>query len=209
MLSCAVSSPTRFYPVPRRVPDYYPPYSPQYSEDYQYYPPGVRPDSICSMPAYERVSPQWTVDEKRHSFRNSGSYQLREWKDQPAYGRPDVPVWIPGATRQPVFYDEMDAASGSLRRMSLQPRSRSVPRSPSQGSYNRARVYSPVRSPSARFERLPPRSEEIYAEPTAYMMRRSVSSPKVTPFPPESTPPIGASCQPLKESHKRTNVGML
>uniref|UniRef100_A0A8D2L0P6 Pleckstrin homology domain containing A6 n=1 Tax=Varanus komodoensis TaxID=61221 RepID=A0A8D2L0P6_VARKO len=171
-------SPTRFYPVSRRVPDYYPHYSPQYSEDYQYYPPGVRPDSICSMPAYERVSPQWAVDDKRHSFRNSGSYQLREWKEQPGYARPEVPVWIPGPTRQPVYYDEMDAASGSLRRMSLQPRSRSVPRSPSQGSYNRARMYSPVRSPSARFERVPPRSEEIYAEPTAYMMRRSVSSPK-------------------------------
>lgn len=133
------------------------------------------------MPTYERVSPQWTVDEKRHSYRNSGSYQLRDWKDQPGYGRPDLPVWIPGPTRQPMFYDEMDAASGSLRRMSLQPRSRSVPRSPSQGSYNRARVYSPVRSPSARFERMPPRSDEIYAEPTAYVMRRSVSSPKVSP----------------------------
>ncbi|XP_015262804.1 PREDICTED: pleckstrin homology domain-containing family A member 6 [Gekko japonicus] len=171
-------SPTRFYPMSRRVPDYYPPYSPQFSEDYQYYPPGVRPDSICSMPAYERVSPQWSVDDKRHSFRNSGTYQLRDWKEQPGYGRQDVPVWIPGPTRQPVYYDEMDAASGSLRRMSLQPRSRSVPRSPSQGSYNRARVYSPVRSPSTRFERMPARSEEIYAEPTAYMMRRSVSSPK-------------------------------
>ncbi|XP_062998247.1 pleckstrin homology domain-containing family A member 6 isoform X3 [Elgaria multicarinata webbii] len=171
-------SPTRFYPMSRRVPDYYPPYSPQYSEDFQYYPPGVRPDSICSMPAYERVSPQWTVDDKRHSFRNSGSYQLREWKEQPGYGRQDVPVWIPGPTRPPVYYDEMDAASGSLRRMSLQPRSRSVPRSPSQGSYSRARVYSPVRSPSARFDRVSPRSEEIYAEPTTYMMRRSVSSPK-------------------------------
>ncbi|KAJ7333014.1 hypothetical protein JRQ81_015194 [Phrynocephalus forsythii] len=171
-------SPSRFYPMSRRVPDYYPAYSTQYSEDYQYYPPGVRPDSICSMPAYERVSPQWTVDDKRHSFRNSGSYQLRDWKDQPGYGRQDMPIWIPGPTRPPVYYDEMDAASGSLRRMSLQPRSRSVPRSPSQGSYSRARVYSPVRSPSARFERVSPRSEEIYAEPTTYMMRRSVSSPK-------------------------------
>ncbi|XP_060133063.1 pleckstrin homology domain-containing family A member 6 isoform X10 [Zootoca vivipara] len=171
-------SPTRFYPMSRRVPDYYPPYSPQYSEDYQYYPPGVRPDSICSMPAFERVSPQWTVDDKRHSFRNSGSYQLRDWKEQPGYGRQDVPIWMSGPTRPPVYYDEMDAASGSLRRMSLQPRSRSVPRSPSQGSYTRARVYSPVRSPSTRFERVPPRSEEIYAEPTTYMMRRSVSSPK-------------------------------
>ncbi|XP_054835235.1 pleckstrin homology domain-containing family A member 6 [Eublepharis macularius] len=171
-------SPTRFYPMSRRVPDYYPPYSPQFSEDYQYYPPGVRPDSICSMPTYERVSPQWSVDDKRHSFRNSGTYQLRDWKEQPGYGRQDVPVWIPGPTRQSVYYDEMDAASGSLRRMSLQPRSRSVPRSPSQGSYNRTRVYSPVRSPSTRFDRMPARSEEIYAEPTAYMMRRSVSSPK-------------------------------
>ncbi|XP_025020508.1 pleckstrin homology domain-containing family A member 6 [Python bivittatus] len=171
-------SPSRFFPMSRRVPDYYPPYSSQYSEDYQYYPPGVRPDSICSMPAYERVSPQWTVDDKRHAFRNSSTFQLREWKEQPGYSRQDVPIWIPGPTRQPVYYDEMDAASGSLRRMSLQPRSRSVPRSPSQGSYNRARVYSPVRSPSARFERMPSRSEEIYAEPTTYMMRRSVSSPK-------------------------------
>ncbi|XP_068773979.1 pleckstrin homology domain-containing family A member 6 isoform X2 [Struthio camelus] len=172
-------SPTRFFPVSRRVPDYYSPYSPQYPEDYQYYPPGVRPDSICSMPAYERVSPPWVLDDKRHSFRNGGPYQLREWKEHPGYGRQDVPVWLPGPGRQPAsYYDEVDAASGSLRRMSLQPRSRSVPRSPSQGSYSRSRLYSPVRSPSARFERVPPRGEEIYADPATFMMRRSVSSPK-------------------------------
>ncbi|XP_040472527.1 pleckstrin homology domain-containing family A member 6 isoform X10 [Falco naumanni] len=171
-------SPTRFYPVSRRVPDYYSPYSPQYPEDYQYYPPGVRPDSICSMPAYERVSPPWALEDKRHSFRNGGTYQLREWKEHPGFGRQDVPLWLPAPGRQPAYLDEVDAASGSLRRMSLQPRSRSVPRSPSQGSYSRARVYSPVRSPSARFERLPPRGEEIYADPATFMMRRSISSPK-------------------------------
>ncbi|NXV39842.1 PKHA6 protein, partial [Rissa tridactyla] len=171
-------SPTRFYPVSRRVPDYYSPYSPQYPEDYQYYPPGVRPDSICSMPAYERVSPPWALEDKRHSFRNGGTYQLRDWKEHPGFGRQDVPLWLPAPGRQPTYLDEVDAASGSLRRMSLQPRSRSVPRSPSQGSYSRARVYSPVRSPSARFERLPPRGEEIYADPTTFMMRRSISSPK-------------------------------
>ncbi|NXV95924.1 PKHA6 protein, partial [Calonectris borealis] len=171
-------SPTRFYPVSRRVPDYYSPYSPQYPEDYQYYPPGVRPDSICSMPAYERVSPPWVLEDKRHSFRNGGTYQLRDWKEHPGFGRQDVPLWLPGPGRQPTYLDEVDAASGSLRRMSLQPRSRSVPRSPSQGSYSRARMYSPVRSPSARFERLPPRGEEIYADPTTFMMRRSISSPK-------------------------------
>ncbi|XP_050182895.1 pleckstrin homology domain-containing family A member 6 isoform X8 [Myiozetetes cayanensis] len=171
-------SPTRFYPVSRRVPDYYSPYSPQYPEEYQYYPAGVRPDSICSMPAFDRVSPPWALEDKRHSFRNGGTFQLRDWKDHAGFGRQDVPLWLPAPGRQPPYLDEVDAASGSLRRMSLQPRSRSVPRSPSQGSYSRARVYSPVRSPSARFERLPPRGDEIYADPTPFMMRRSISSPK-------------------------------
>ncbi|XP_041326425.1 pleckstrin homology domain-containing family A member 6 isoform X6 [Pyrgilauda ruficollis] len=164
-------SPSRFYPVSRRVPDYYSPYSPQYPEEYQYYPPGVRPDSICSMPAFDRVSPPWALEDKRHSFRNGGPFH-------PAFGRQDVPLWLPAPARPPSYLDEVDAASGSLRRMSLQPRSRSVPRSPSQGSYGHARVYSPVRSPSARFERLPPRGDEIYADPATFVMRRSISSPK-------------------------------
>ncbi|XP_063581860.1 pleckstrin homology domain-containing family A member 6 isoform X24 [Pongo abelii] len=173
-------SPSRFYPVSRRVPECYGPYSSQYPDDYQYYPPGVRPESICSMPAYDRISPPWALEDKRHAFRNGGgpAYQLREWKEPASYGRQDATVWIPSPSRQPVYYDELDAASSSLRRLSLQPRSHSVPRSPSQGSYSRARIYSPVRSPSARFERLPPRSEDIYADPAAYVMRRSISSPK-------------------------------
>uniref|UniRef100_A0A3Q2HXR1 Pleckstrin homology domain containing A6 n=1 Tax=Equus caballus TaxID=9796 RepID=A0A3Q2HXR1_HORSE len=178
-------SPSRFYPVTRRVPEYYGPYSSQYPDDYQYYPPGVRPDSICSMPAYDRISPPWALEDKRHSFRNGGgpAFQLREWKEPAGYGRQDSTVWIPSPSRQPVYYDELDATSGSLRHLSLQPRSHSVPRSPGQGSCNRARIYSPVRSPSARFERLPPRSEDIYADPAAYVMRRSISSPKVPPCP--------------------------
>ncbi|XP_044772255.1 pleckstrin homology domain-containing family A member 6 [Neomonachus schauinslandi] len=180
-------SPSRFYPVSRRVPEYYSPYSSQDPDDYHYYPPGVRPDSICSMPAYDRISPPWALEDKRHSFRNGGgpAFQLREWKEPPGYGRQDGTVWLPGPSpsRQPVYYDELDATSSSLRRLSLQPRSHSVPRSPSQGSYSRARIYSPVRSPSARFERLPPRSEDIYADPAAYVVRRSISSPKVPPYP--------------------------
>ncbi|XP_073073186.1 pleckstrin homology domain-containing family A member 6 isoform X6 [Manis javanica] len=173
-------SPSRFYPMSRRVPEYYGPYSSQYPDDYQYYPAGVRPDSICSMPAYDRLSPPWALDDKRHSFRNGGgpAFQLREWKEPAGYGRQDGPVWIPSQARQPIYYDELDATSSSLRRLSLQPRSHSVPRSPSQGSYSRAHIYSPARSPSARFERLPPRSEDIYADPAAYVMRRSISSPK-------------------------------
>lgn len=162
-----------------RAPEYY--YSAQYPDDYQYYPPRVRPDSICSMPAYDRISPPWALEDKRPAFRNGGApaYQLRDWKEPGGYGRQEGPVWLASPSRQPVYYDELDAA-GSLRRLSLQPRSHSVPRSPSQGSYGRARIYSPVRSPSARFDRLPPRSEDIYADPAAYVMRRSISSPKVS-----------------------------
>ncbi|XP_045438967.1 pleckstrin homology domain-containing family A member 6 isoform X10 [Pipistrellus kuhlii] len=168
-------SPSRFYPVSRRGPEYGGPYSSQFLDDYQYYPPGVRPDSICSMPAYDRVSPPWALEDKRLSFQRNGC----GWKEPAGYGRQDGgTVWIPSPSRQPVYYDELDAASGSLRRLSLQPRSHSVPRSPSQGSYGRPRLYSPVRSPSARFERLPPRSEDLYVDPTAYVMRRSISSPK-------------------------------
>ncbi|XP_015995631.2 pleckstrin homology domain-containing family A member 6 isoform X18 [Rousettus aegyptiacus] len=171
-------SPSRFYPVSRRAPEYYGPYASQYPDDYQYYPPGVRPDSICSMPAYDRISPPWALEDKRHAFRNGGG-----WKEPAGYGRQDGTVWIPSPSRQPVYYDELDATSSSLRRLSLQPRSHSVPRSPSQGTYSHARIYSPVRSPSARFERLPPRSEDIYADPAAYVMRRSISSPKVPAYP--------------------------
>nr|XP_033773652.1 pleckstrin homology domain-containing family A member 6 isoform X7 [Geotrypetes seraphini] len=184
-----VQSPSRLYPVSRGAPDYYNAYHPQYSEDSQYYPPGVRPDSICSMPAFERLSPHWAMEEKPHSFRNG-----TPWKDHPGYVRPqEVPVWVPSmarqqevplwgpvAGRQSAFYDEMDAAASSMHRLSLQPRSRSVPRSPSQGSYanSRGRLYSPVRSPSARFERIPPQSEDMYVDPAAHMMRHSISSPK-------------------------------
>lgn len=170
-------SPSRFYSMEHRAPEYY--YSAQYPDDYQYYPPRMRPDSICSMPAYDRISPPWVLEDKRPAFRNGGAptYQLRDWKEPGGYGRQEGPVWLASPSRQPVYYDELDAA-GSLRRLSLQPRSHSVPRSPSQGSYGRARIYSPVRSPSARFDRLPPRSEDIYADPAAYVMRRSISSPK-------------------------------
>ncbi|XP_030076888.1 pleckstrin homology domain-containing family A member 6 isoform X3 [Microcaecilia unicolor] len=184
-----VQSSSRLYPMSRGAPDYYSVYHPQYPEDSQYYPPGVRPDSICSMPAFDRLGHHWTMEEKPHSFHNG-----IPWKDHPGYVRQqEVPVWVPGMTRQqevplwaPMtgrqsgYYDEMDAAVSSMHRLSLQPRSRSVPRSPSQGSYanNRGRLYSPVRSPSARFDRIPPQSEDMYVDPAAHMMRHSISSPK-------------------------------
>ncbi|XP_043932907.1 pleckstrin homology domain-containing family A member 6 isoform X4 [Protopterus annectens] len=171
-------SPTRYYMVHRGLSDYYGPYATHYPEDYQYYPPGVRPDSICSVPAYDRVPPHWAVDEKRHSLRDGAGYHFRDWKDPQGYSRQEPRIWHPGVDGQQVYYDEVDAPPGNLRHLSMQPRSRSVPRSPSHGTYARARMYSPVRSPSARFERMPPQREDIYADPIAYGMRRSISSPK-------------------------------
>ncbi|XP_068125729.1 pleckstrin homology domain-containing family A member 6 isoform X3 [Hyperolius riggenbachi] len=167
-----MQSPSRYFPDAHHMSEYYSRYPPQYSDGYQYYTPaGSRPDSICSVSAFDRVIPQWDLEDRQQVFPNRASYQTRDWKDPNVYGRP-VELWAP---RPVLYYQEADAACGSLRRLSLQPRSRSVPRSPSQGAYsNRQRVYSPVRSPSARFAS----RNESFAEPAAYTMRRSISSPK-------------------------------
>ncbi|XP_075052169.1 pleckstrin homology domain-containing family A member 6 isoform X5 [Mixophyes fleayi] len=169
-----MQSPNRFFPGSHRMPDYYPQYPSQYPDGYQYYTPaGSRPDSICSMSAFDRGIPQWALDDKRQVLRNGAPYQQRDWKEPGVYGRP-AELWGP---RPALYYQETDAACGSLRRLSLQPRSRSVPRSPSQGTYStRPRVYSPVRSPSARFDTVS--RDESFGDQAAYTMRRSISSPK-------------------------------
>ncbi|XP_041635689.1 pleckstrin homology domain-containing family A member 6 isoform X3 [Cheilinus undulatus] len=163
-------SPSRYYqPVGRGPPaDYYGyPGGPPYIEDYPLYPPGIRPESICSMSAVGGYDRRWTMEEKRHSLRD-GPHQL--------YGPP-----TPRDSWGPQYYSGMET---SMRRLSIQPRSRSVPRSPSSSS---AGPYSPVphnfaspaRSPSARFDRYGRiRDDVIYADPSMYGLRRSLSSPK-------------------------------
>ncbi|XP_051803958.1 LOW QUALITY PROTEIN: pleckstrin homology domain-containing family A member 6 [Acanthochromis polyacanthus] len=164
-----INSPSRYYPVNRGVlADYYG-YSggPQYVDEYPLYPPGVRPDSICSVSAVGGYDRRWTVEEKRRSLRD-GFHSL--------YG-PQVPHDPWGSQ----YYGGMET---SMRRLSIQPRSRSVPRSPSSigGPYSPVppNFASPARSPSARFDRFPGRMREdvIYADPSVYGLRRSLSSPK-------------------------------
>ncbi|XP_060897731.1 pleckstrin homology domain-containing family A member 6 isoform X5 [Labrus mixtus] len=163
-------SPSRYYPVGRGVPaDYYGfPGGPPFIEDYPLYPPGVRPDSICTMSAVGGYDRRWTVEEKRHSLRD-GPHQL--------YGPP-----MSRDSWGPQYYGGMET---SMRRLSIQPRSRSVPRSPSScsgGPYSPVphSFASPARSPSARFDRFQGRMRDdvIYADPSVYGLRRSLSSPK-------------------------------
>ncbi|XP_070758406.1 pleckstrin homology domain-containing family A member 6 [Enoplosus armatus] len=165
-----INSPSRYYPVSRGVSaDYYGyPGGPQYVEDYPLYPPGVRPDSICSVSAVGGYDRRWAVEEKRHSLRD-GPHHL--------YGPP-----MPRDQWGPQYYGGMET---SMRRLSIQPRSRSVPRSPSTssgGPYSPVppNFASPARSPSARFDRFPGRMRDdvIYADPSVYSLRRSLSSPK-------------------------------
>ncbi|KAK6319488.1 hypothetical protein J4Q44_G00106990 [Coregonus suidteri] len=176
-------SPSQYYTVNRGVPDdYYSVYSsvgggPGYVEEYPLYPPGVRPDSICSVSAvgYDRLGPpRWTNEEKRRSL-----------LDGPPFYGPPPPRDPYGPPPGPAYYGQMDAAQTSMRRLSIQPRSRSVPRSPSSstgGPYSPSphSFASPVCSPSARFDRGPGRLREdvIYADPSVYGLRRSLSSPK-------------------------------
>ncbi|XP_032368358.1 pleckstrin homology domain-containing family A member 6 isoform X4 [Etheostoma spectabile] len=159
-----LNSPSRYYPVNRGVPgDYYGyPGGPQYVEEYALYPPGVRPDSICSVSTAGGYDRRWTVEEKRHSLRD-GPHQL--------YG-----PTMPREQWRPQCYGGMET---SMRRLSIQPRSRSVPRSPSSSSYS-PNFASPARSPSARFDRFQRgmRDDVIYADPSVYSLRRSLSSPK-------------------------------
>ncbi|XP_049327587.1 pleckstrin homology domain-containing family A member 6 isoform X11 [Astyanax mexicanus] len=176
-------SSSRYYTVNRGMSssDYYGMYGgPPYVEDYPLYPPGVRPESICSMSAaFDRTPVRWTTEEKRRSLR-----------DGMIYGPPRESQWMLGPpSSHPGYYSQLDSAQGSMRRLSLQPRSRSVPRSPSSssgGPYSPGphNFISPARSPSTRFDRVPGRLREegIYADPSVYGLRRSLSSPKVPPF---------------------------
>uniref|UniRef100_UPI0037E88B23 pleckstrin homology domain-containing family A member 6 isoform X2 n=1 Tax=Semicossyphus pulcher TaxID=241346 RepID=UPI0037E88B23 len=168
-----LNSPSRYYPGGRGLPaEYYSfPGGPPYLEDYPLYPPGVRPDSICSVSAVGGYDRRWTVEEKRHSLRDGPHL----------YGLP-----MPRDSWGSQYYGGMDT---SMRRLSIQPRSRSVPRSPSScsgGPYSPVphSFASPARSPSARFDRFQGRMREdvIYADPSVYGLRRSLSSPKVPPF---------------------------
>lgn len=163
------SSPSHHYPASQGFN--YCGYSrgPQYLEEYPLYPPGVRPDSICSVSAVGGYDHRWTVEEKRHSLRE-GPHQF--------YGPP-----TPRDSWGPHYYSGVDK---SMRRLSIQPRSRSVPRSPSlssRGAYSPVshNFASPVRSPSARFDRFSGRvrDDAIYADPSVYNLRGSLSSPKV------------------------------
>ncbi|XP_076124899.1 pleckstrin homology domain-containing family A member 6 isoform X2 [Alosa pseudoharengus] len=167
-------SPSRYYPGQRAMPDYYAGYGgPQYVEEYPLYPPGIRPDSICSASAaYEQ---RWTAEEKRRSLRDGGA-MFREAQWHPA-----------GPPPAAAYYGHVDPLHGSMRRLSIQPRSRSVPRSPSSsvsgGPYSPGpHLYaSPLRSPSIHFGGGGPgrhRDDIIYADPSAYGLRRSISSPK-------------------------------
>ncbi|XP_053339589.1 pleckstrin homology domain-containing family A member 6 isoform X4 [Clarias gariepinus] len=171
-------SPSRYYTMNRGISaDYYAMYgAPPYPEEYSLYPPGIRPDSICSMSAaYNRMPPRWTAEDKRRSLR-----------DTPLYGPPREPQWVMGPPGpHPAYYTQLESTQGTMRRLSLQPRSRSVPRSPSTssgGAYSPGppNFISPARSPSVRFDRVPGRlrDEGIYADPSVYGMRRSLSSPK-------------------------------
>lgn len=138
-------------------------------EEYPLYQPGVRPDSICSVSAVGGYDRRWTVEEKRRSLRD-GPHQM--------YGHPmSRDTWVPQ------YYGGMDT---NMRRLSIQPRSRSVPRSPSSssgGPYSPVppNFASPARSPSAHFDRFPGRMRDdaIYADPSIYSLRRSLSSSKV------------------------------
>ena len=167
-ISSCYFSPSQYYPVNRMVSADYCGYpgGPQYVEEFPIYPSGVRPDSICSVSAVGGYDKGWTA-EQRHPLRD-GPHQLY------AHLMPRDP-W------EAQYYGGMET---SMRRLSIQPRSRSVPRSSSStsgGPYSPVppNFASPARSSSARFPGKV-RDDVIYADPSIYSLRRSLGSPKVS-----------------------------
>ncbi|XP_061584137.1 pleckstrin homology domain-containing family A member 6 isoform X9 [Cololabis saira] len=157
-----LNSPSHYYSVHRGVSaDFYRhSVGSQYGDEYPLYQPGVRPDSICSVSAVGGYDPHWTVERR----------SLRDGPPQP---------------RDPWGPQQYAGMEKSMRRLSIQPRSRSVPRSPSLssgGHYSPVppNFASPARSPSTYFDRFSGRMRDdvIYADPFAYSLRRSISSPK-------------------------------
>ncbi|XP_037831065.1 pleckstrin homology domain-containing family A member 6 isoform X3 [Kryptolebias marmoratus] len=150
-------------------------------------------EDLNSLSHYYPVSRGVSVENYRHSL---GSQYADKYPLYPAGVRPDSMSSVSpmmGYDRRwtlerrslrdgPQHYGGMEP---SMRRLSIQPRSRSVPRSPSLSSGG---PYSPIppsfpspaRSPSMYFDRFPGRTREdmIYADPFSYGLRQSISSPK-------------------------------
>lgn len=166
---CSLFSPSHYYSVRCGVSaDYYGyPCVTQCPEEYPVYPARVRPDSICSLSAVGGFDRCWAVEEKRYSLRDGPNQLYGPLRPRDRWGQK--------------YFGGMET---SMRRLSIQPRSRSVPRSPSSGGpYSPVPPHfaSPARSPPTCFERLPTRMRDdiIFTDPSIYSLRSSLSSPKV------------------------------
>ncbi|XP_020559024.1 pleckstrin homology domain-containing family A member 6 isoform X1 [Oryzias latipes] len=156
-----VSSPSHYYSTNRGIPmeHYRHSMGSQFLDEYPLYSASLRPESICSVSAVGAYDRHWTLE--RRSLRDGPPLYRDSWGPQQFAGM-----------------------EKSMRRLSIQPRSRSVPRSPSLssgGPYSPVppNFASPARSPSVHFERFPGKREDvIYADPFSYSLRRSISSPK-------------------------------
>uniref|UniRef100_A0A3B4F182 Pleckstrin homology domain containing A6 n=1 Tax=Pundamilia nyererei TaxID=303518 RepID=A0A3B4F182_9CICH len=161
-----INRPPSYYSVNQEVSaGYY-----NFVDEYSLYLPGVRPDSICSMSAVGGYDRLWTIEQKQHSLRDEPHRLYRKQMPQDQWG--------------PQYYGGMET---SMRSLFIQPRSKSVPRSPSSSSrrpYSPASCTyaSPARSLSNGFDRFSGRMNEDAIYPPVYSLRRSFSSPKVNRF---------------------------
>ncbi|KAM3622313.1 uncharacterized protein V6R79_023075 [Siganus canaliculatus] len=160
-----IISPTHYCPVGRGVSADYYRYSagPQYMEEYLLHPPGLRPDSMCSVSAVGGYDRGWTVDEKRRSLRDH------------LYAPP-----VPTDQWGQQFYSGLET---STKCRSIHPRSRSLPRSPSSsvGPYSPvpSNFASPARWSTSCFDYFPGKiKDDVLYVDSVYNLRRSLSSTK-------------------------------
>ncbi|KAK2842455.1 hypothetical protein Q5P01_012655 [Channa striata] len=128
---------TSYQTLPRNMPSHRVPYMPNYGDGYRSMPRNsmAQRDSICSMSPslYEQALGPASAD-KRRSMRDDTMWQLYEWQQRQAYGRP------------PGLYSNMASPKTMINLSEHAAPSPSIPPSPSHGSLSMYGGYSPLRS---------------------------------------------------------------
>ncbi|XP_067358007.1 pleckstrin homology domain-containing family A member 5-like isoform X14 [Channa argus] len=128
---------TSYQTLPRNMPSHRVPYMPHYGDGYRSMPRNsmAQRDSICSMsPSLYEQALGPSPSDKRSSMRDDTMWQLYEWQQRQAYGRP------------PGLYGNMASPKTMINLSEHAAPSHSIPPSPSHGSLSMYGGYSPLRS---------------------------------------------------------------
>ncbi|XP_061677862.1 pleckstrin homology domain-containing family A member 5-like isoform X1 [Syngnathoides biaculeatus] len=178
---------TSYQTLPRNMPNHRMPHVPHYGDGYRSMPRNsmAQRDSICSMsPSLYDQALGPSIADKRRSIRSDTMWQLYEWQQRQAYGRP------------PGIYGHMASPKTMINLSEHAAPSYSIPPSPSHGSLSTYGGYTQPRSynmSSARSEIASP----IYERDMSISRRQGHQIPKYAFAPDRRSMPVGIPVQSL------------